>query len=72
MLDAIYFLSFCKSFFTGSAPDKTGYPLSWRRTLSMARGKYCLARIPTMELTLGLTAGRRRKSLRRGGKEYDG
>ena len=65
MLDAIYFLSFCKSF--SRVPDKM--VIRRGEDFAMARGKY-VRKDTDEELTLGLTAGRR-KSLRRGGKEYD-
>jgi len=64
LLDAIYFLSFCRSF-TGAAEA-----LLTRRgeDFAMARAIY-LRRDITEELTLGMARGRR-KSLKRGGKEY--
>lgn len=65
MLDAIYFLSFCKSF--SRVPDK----MLIRRgeDFAIARGLY-VRKETDEELTLGLASGRR-KSLKRGGKEYD-
>ncbi|MDE6173999.1 MAG: AAA family ATPase, partial [Duncaniella sp.] len=65
MLDAIYFLSFCKSF--SRVPDK----MLIRRGegFAIARGRY-VRKDMDEELILGLSAGRR-KSLKRGGKEYD-
>lgn len=65
MLDAVYFLSFCKSF-TGVADQmliKSG------EDFAIARGSYLRKETPE-ELTLGLTRGKR-KSLKRGGKEYN-
>lgn len=65
MLDAIYFLSFCKSF--SRIPDK----MLIRRgeDFAIARGRYVRKGIDE-ELTLGLSVTRR-KTLKRGGKEYD-
>lgn len=64
LLDAIHYLSFCKSF--------TGVPDSMliRRgeDFAMAKAVY-LRRDVREEITLGLTRGKR-KSLKRGGKEY--
>lgn len=64
LLDAIHFMSFCKSF-TG-VPDA----MVVRRgaEFAMARGVYLRSGVRE-ELTLGLVPGRR-KSLKRGGKEY--
>ena len=65
MLDAIYFLSFCKSF--SRMPDK----MLIRRgeEFAIARGRYVRKGVDE-ELMLGLSATRR-KTLKRGGKEYD-
>lgn len=64
LLDAIYFMSFCKSF--------TGVPDSMLiregEDFAMAKGRYERSAADE-ELTLGLARGRR-KSLKRGGKEY--
>ena len=64
LLDAIYFLSFCKSF--SGVNDR----LLIRRgeEWTMVRGRYERKGVDE-ELTLGLSAGRR-KSLKRSGKEY--
>ena len=64
LLDAIYFLSFCKSF-TG-VNDR----LIIRRgeEWAMVRGRYERKGVDE-ELTLGLAAGKR-KTLKRSGKEY--
>ncbi|MDE6371309.1 MAG: DNA replication and repair protein RecF [Duncaniella sp.] len=64
LLDAVYFLSFCKSF-TG-VNDK----LLIRRgeDWAMVKGRYERRGIDE-EVSIGLSAGRR-KSLKRGGKEY--
>ncbi|MCM1355581.1 MAG: DNA replication and repair protein RecF [Staphylococcus sp.] len=66
MLDAIYFLSFCKSF--SRVPDK----MLIRRgeEFAIAKGRYVRKGIDE-ELTLGLSTAARRKTLKRGGKEYD-
>ena len=65
MLDAIYFLSFCKSF--SRVPDR----MLIRRgeDFAIAKANYERKGIDE-ELTLGLSSSRR-KSLKRGGKEYD-
>lgn len=65
MLDAIYFLSFCKSF--SRVPDK----MLIRRgeDFAIARGRYVRKGVDE-ELVLGLSTTMRRKSLKRGGKEY--
>ncbi len=65
LLDAVYFLSFCKSF--SRVPDK----MLIRRgeDFAIARGRYVRKGIDE-ELTLGLSASKR-KTLKRGGKEYD-
>ncbi|MDE6048548.1 MAG: DNA replication and repair protein RecF [Paramuribaculum sp.] len=64
LLDAVYFLSFCKSF--------TGVPDSMLirdgEDFAMAKGRYERSGVDE-ELTLGLARGRR-KSLKRAGKEY--
>lgn len=64
LLDAIYFLSFCKSF--------TGMPdamlIREGEDFAMAKARYDRAGADE-ELTLGLAKGRR-KSLKRAGKEY--
>ena len=64
LLDAIYFLSFCKSF--SNVNDR----LLLRRgeDFSILRGRYERKGIDE-ELLMGLASGRR-KSLKRGGKEY--
>ena len=64
LLDAIYFLSFCKSF--SGVNDR----LLIRRgeEWAMVRGRYERKGVDE-ELTLGLASGRR-KSLKRSGKEY--
>lgn len=66
MLDAIYFLSFCKSF--SRVPDK----MLIRRgeDFAIARGRYVRKGV-NEELLLGLSTAARRKTLKRGGKEYD-
>lgn len=64
LLDAIYFLSFCKSF--AGLPDRMLIRMG--EEFATVRGQY-LRRDTPEELTLGLATGRR-KSLRRGGKEY--
>ena len=65
MLDAIYFLSFCKSF--SRVPDR----MLIRRgeDFAIAKGSYVRKGIDE-ELSLGLSATRR-KTLKRGGKEYE-
>ncbi len=65
MLDAIYFLSFCKSF--SRVPDK----MLIRRgeDFAIARAGYLRKGIDE-EITLGLSSTRR-KSLKRSGKEYE-
>lgn len=64
LLDAIHFLSFCKSF--NGLTD----PMLMKRgeDFAMLRGRYTRHGVEE-EITAGLTAGRR-KSFRRGGKEY--
>lgn len=64
LLDAVYFLSFCKSF--SGVNDR----LLIRRgeDWAMVKGRYVRKGVDE-ELTLGLAPGRR-KSLKRGGKEY--
>ncbi len=64
LLDAIYLLSFCKSF-TG-----VNDPLLIRRgeTFAMVRGEYMRRGRPEV-LSMGMTEGRR-KRLKRGDKEY--
>lgn len=64
LLDAIHYLSFCKSFsgMTDAMLIRRG------EDFATARASY-LRRDTAEELTLGLARGRR-KSLRRGGKEY--
>lgn len=64
LLDAVYFLSFCKSF-TGIADSML---IRNGEKFSIAKGIYS-RRGTQEELTLGLTKGKR-KSLKRGGKEY--
>lgn len=64
LLDAIHFMSFCKSF-TG-VPDQM--VIRAGEDFAMARGLYT-RRDVAEELTLGMARGRR-KSLKRGGKEY--
>ncbi len=64
LLDAIYFLSFCKSF-TGVA-DRMA--ITRGEDFAMLRGLYT-RRGAEEELLMGLSAGRR-KSLKRSGKEY--
>jgi len=65
MLDAIYFLSFCKSF--SKVPDR----MLIRRgeDFAIVKGNYVRKGV-NEELSLGLSASKR-KSLKRGGKEYD-
>lgn len=65
MLDAIYFLSFCKSF--SRVPDKM--LITRGEQFAIARAEYLRKGIDE-EITLGLSTTRR-KSLKRGGKEYD-
>lgn len=65
LLDAIYYLSFCKSF--SGIPDQQ--LISYGEDFCTLRGQY-LRRDVDEELTLGLAQGRR-KSFRRGGKEYE-
>lgn len=64
LLDAIYFLSFCKSFtgVTDRMAIARGEDFAIMRALYERKGV-------AEELVMGLTAGRR-KSLKRGGKEY--
>ena len=64
LLDAIHFMSFCKSFsgVTDAMIIKQG------EEFAMARGLYTRKGVAE-ELTMGLAAGKR-KSLKRGGKEY--
>ena len=64
LLDAVYMLSFCKSF-TG-APDPM--VITSGADIAMARGDYMRGGTPET-ITLGLARGRR-KSLKRMGKEY--
>ena len=65
LLDAIYYLSFCKSF--SGMPDAA---LTMRGAeFTTLRGRY-LRRSSQEELTLGLQNGRR-KSFKRKGKEYE-
>ena len=64
LLDAIYFLSFCKSF-TG-VPDKMA--VTRGEEFAILKASYERKGMPE-ELLMGLAAGRR-KSLKRGGKEY--
>lgn len=64
LLDAIYFMSFCKSF-TG-VPD--AMMIRSGEDFTMCKGNYMRAGAAE-ELTLGLARGRR-KSLKRSGKEY--
>lgn len=65
LLDAIYYLSFCKSFsgLADSAVVRLG------EEFMTLRGAY-LRRGVDEEVTIGIQAGKR-KSVRRGGKEYD-
>jgi len=64
LLDAIFYLSFCRSFsgMTDSMLMKRG------ADFTMAKAKYTRRDTPE-ELTLGMARGKR-KSLKRGGKEY--
>lgn len=64
LLDAIHYLSFCRSFTGVSDP----LLISRGEEFTMARALY-QRRDAEEELTLGITRGRR-KSLKRGGKEY--
>lgn len=64
LLDALYFMSFCKSF-SGLADSSL---IMRGETFATLRGVYRRKGLDE-ELTAGLTAGRR-KSFRRGGKEY--
>lgn len=64
LLDAIYYLSFCKSF--SGLPDKMLTRIG--EDFTTIRGQY-LRRDTAEELSLGMATGKR-KSLRRGGKEY--
>ncbi|MDE6391425.1 MAG: DNA replication and repair protein RecF [Duncaniella sp.] len=64
LLDAVYFLSFCKSF-TG-VPDRMA--ITRGEEFAILKGTYERKEMPE-ELLMGIAAGRR-KSLRRGGKEY--
>lgn len=65
LLDAIYYLSFCKSFtgMTDSMVMRRG------EDFTILKGNY-LRRGAEEELVLGMSRGKR-KSLKRGGKEYD-
>lgn len=65
LLDAIYFLSFCKSF------SRVNDKMLIRRgeEFAIVRGDYIRKGVDE-ELILGLSSGRR-KTLKRGGKEYD-
>lgn len=65
VLDAIYFMSFCRSF-TGAQDS-----LLIRRdeTFSLLQAKY-LRRGATEDLNISIGGGRQRKSVKRGGKEY--
>lgn len=65
LLDAVYYLSFCKSF--SGLPDNAVVKLG--EEFMTLRGTY-LRRGTDEEVTVGLQPGRR-KSVRRGGKEYD-
>lgn len=65
LLDAIYVLSFCKSF--SGVPDRMLIKLQC--DCAMVKGEY-LRRDAREEVVMGLSAGRR-KSFKRGGKEYD-
>ncbi len=65
LLDAIYYLSFCKSF--SGLPDSSVMRLG--EEFTTLRGTY-LRRGVDEEVTVGLQAARR-KSVRRGGKEYE-
>lgn len=64
LLDAVHYLSFCRSF-TGVGDSLL---ISRGQDFTMARAVY-QRRDADEELTLGITRGRR-KSLKRGGKEY--
>lgn len=64
LLDAIYVLSFCKSFSGVNDTMLVQRGQDW----TMAKGRYMRKDIEE-ELSLGLSAGKR-KSLKRGGKEY--
>lgn len=64
MLDAIYFLSFCKSF--ARVPDRM--LISRGEDFAIVRASYLRKGIDE-ELSMGLSTSRR-KSLKRGGKEY--
>lgn len=64
LLDAIYFLSFCKSF---TGVNDRMLILNGRQW-SIVKGRYTRHGVEE-EVTIGLTEGKR-KSLRRGGKEY--
>ncbi len=65
LLDAIYYLSFCKSFsgLADSAVARLGEEFMTLRGCYLRRGV-------DEEVTIGIQAGKR-KSVRRGGKEYD-
>ena len=65
LLDAVYYLSFCKSFtgMTDSMVMRRG------EDFAILKGNY-LRRGAEEELVLGMSRGKR-KSLKRGGKEYD-
>ena len=64
LLDAIFMLSFCKSF--SGAPD--AMVIRSGEEFAIAKGVYS-RRNAAEELTLGLKRGKR-KTLKRGGKEY--
>lgn len=64
LLDAIYVLSFCRSF--SGVPDSM--LIKRGETFAMARGEYVRANTPET-LSLGMTEGKR-KRLKRGDKEY--
>ena len=64
LLDAIYYLSFCKSF----SGMTDGMLMRKGEDFLMARARYMRRDTPE-ELILGMTRGKR-KSLKRGGKEY--
>lgn len=65
LLDAIYYMSFCKSFtgMTDAMLMRSGETFLTAKAIYNRKGQ-------AEELTLGMASGRR-KSLKRGGKEYD-
>ena len=66
LLDAIYYLSFCKSAFQ----MQDTYNVRHGEQFFMVQGRYAEGELPEEEISCGFHLGQRRKSFRRNGKEY--